>query len=69
MKRYVLILIAASVWTYGSEPLDVLAMRGEWETFMAQLQCEMRGGNVWCKTDDGWHTIDNVPLPIPWGIE
>jgi hypothetical protein len=57
-----------SVWTYGSEALDTLAQRSEWEAFSARLQCEVRQDHVWCKVDSRWFTINNEPLPIPWEV-
>jgi hypothetical protein len=70
MKRYSMALaVVFSVWTYGSEPLDILMQRGEWETFSQSLQCEARAGSVWCAVDGKWYTIENKPLPVPWGVE
>lgn len=72
MKRIVVMLIASIIWTYGNETLDALATRNggqnEWDRVQASLQCEVRSNQVWCVVEGTWHTIDNQPLPVPWGL-
>jgi hypothetical protein len=69
MKSAKVFLAVFTIWTYGSEPLDILAARTEWDTFAATLQCETRDNAVWCKVDGVWETIENRRLSAPWGIQ
>ncbi len=69
MRTFKFGALAFVIWTYGSEPLDIMIAQGDWLAFSAQLQCEVREQNVWCKDQSEWYTIENKPLPIPWGLQ
>lgn len=73
MKSIKVLIAVFTIWTYGSELMDILAdrlaARTEWDTFAATLQCETRGNAVWCKVDGAWRTIENRRLSLPWGVQ
>ncbi len=78
MKRSLMaravVLAVVSVWTYGSEAVDIIAQRAPQDAsgraFLQALQCEARkDGHVYCKVDGQWKTTKNETLPIPWGLE
>lgn len=68
-KPLALVLMALSVWTYGSQALDILVPQNEAQRFLEALECEVRAEQVWCKVGSEWETIDNKQLPIPWGVD
>jgi hypothetical protein len=57
MKRLILLLVTATIWTYGSETMDILMTQDiEYVTFMKLLGCKAKNNIVICVVDGVTYT-------------